>query len=313
MGTPEFAVPSLEILLRNNYNILAVVTAPDKPAGRGRNIRQSAVKQFALDRGLEVLQPENLKDPEFYEKVKGLHPNLLVVVAFRMLPQLIWKYPEFGTFNLHASLLPQYRGAAPINHAIINGEQETGLTTFFLDEKIDTGQILYQKKTLVGDHETAGQLHDRLMLLGAGLVLKTVRAIEYEEEVPVDQKNLIPYTGPLKPAPKIKKDDCHIQWDKRIKDVYNFIRGMSPYPAAFSYLKQDGDSNKMLKIFFAEKTSCHANGKPGSMLTDHKNYIRVNCRDKQLDLQKIQLEGKKPMTVQEFLHGNPIKNGRELV
>src|SRR5687767_874321 len=233
MGTPEFAVASLDILVKNNYPIAAVITAPDKPAGRGLEVQQSAVKKYAVLKNLNVLQPEKLKDPDFISRLKALNADLFIVVAFRMLPEAVWNMPELGTFNLHASLLPQYRGAAPINRAIMNGEKETGVTTFFLQQEIDAGDILFQEKISIGDTETAGELHDRMAELGAALVVKTVRAIEDDSTHPVPQP---PAGANLKTAPKIFKEDCRINWNKSANEIFNLIRGLSPFPGAFTDL-----------------------------------------------------------------------------
>jgi methionyl-tRNA formyltransferase len=245
LGTPGFAVPSLEALIDNRFDVAAVITAPDKPAGRGLQLQESPVKQFAVSKGIPVLQPVKLKDPEFLEELKSYNANLQIVIAFRMLPVAVWDMPELGTFNLHASALPQYRGAAPINWAIINGEKETGLTTFFLKHEIDTGDILFQERIRIEEGETAGQLHDRMAEAGAKLVVQTAKAIEKDEVVPMPQPRI---TEHLKPAPKIFKEDCRIQWNKSSHDIHNLIRGLSPFPGAFTTL--DG---KVHKIYYTSK------------------------------------------------------------
>ena len=249
MGTASFAVPPLEKLLKNGINILAVITAPDKPSGRGKKIRYSPVKSFALEHNLKLLQPTNLKDESFIKEVKSLKPDIQVVVAFRMLPEILWKIPSKGTINLHASLLPQFRGAAPINHAIIEGKKISGVTTFLIDEKIDTGRILKQVKTEIGDTDTAGELHDRLMMTGADLVLETVQDLFFGIAHPQKQDRLISKTDALSPAPKLYKEDCKINWDQKIDRVYNLIRGLSPVPCAYSTLRFKDGSKKIVKIF----------------------------------------------------------------
>ncbi|HQD13162.1 MAG TPA: methionyl-tRNA formyltransferase, partial [Chitinophagales bacterium] len=245
MGTPDFAVPSLDILVQNNYDVVGVITAPDKPAGRGQQLQQSAVKKYAVEKGLHILQPEKLKNPEFIAELKALEANLFIVVAFRMLPEMVWQMPEYGTFNLHASLLPQYRGAAPINWAVINGEKETGVTTFFLQHEIDTGNIILQETIKIEEEDNAGTVHDKLMNVGSQLVLKTVRAIE-ENKVQESPQSAI-NSPQLKHAPKIFKETCLIDWQRPAAEIHNLIRGLSPYPAAFTYL--DG---KVLKIYSAQ-------------------------------------------------------------
>ena len=301
MGTPEFAVPSLAILVKNDFNISAVVTAPDKPAGRGLHLHESAVKKYATEKNLFVLQPEKLKSPDFIESLNALQPDLMVVVAFRMLPEIIWSMPAVGTFNLHASLLPQYRGAAPINWAIMNGEKETGLTTFFLEHEIDTGAIILQEKISIGENETAGELHDRMKIEGANLVLKTVNLILNEEY------KLTPQVAvqPVYSAPKIFSEQCEINWAKSYSEIQNHIRGLSPYPGAFTTL-----NGKMLKVFKSKKSDVEnfqiQKSEPGKAESDGKTFLRFHCADFPIDLLEIQLEGKKRMNVQEFLRGNKI-------
>ncbi len=303
MGTPEFAVPSLKILLENNYKIPGVITAPDKPGGRGRKIRESAVKVFAKEHGIEVLQPAKLNDIQFIQDLKNLDHNLQVVVAFRMLPSQVWNLPEFGTFNLHASLLPQYRGAAPINWAIINGEKVTGISTFFLDEKIDTGKLILQEKTSIGDSETAGELHDRMMITGAGLVLKTIRLIEQGNVQPIDQYRLIHKDESLKSAPKIFREDCVINWNEPSMMIFNRIRGLSPYPAAFTRLISPEGQEHLIKIYRSEIQDKHTDSSPGNILTDSSTYLHINTKDGTLSIKELQQAGKKRMNLGDFLRG----------
>lgn len=303
MGTASFAVPSLETLIKEGYEVAAVVTAPDKPAGRGKKLRLSPIKTYALENNIPLLQPTNLKDEAFVQQLKKLNPDLQIVVAFRMLPKSVWQIPPLGTFNLHSSLLPQYRGAAPINHAIINGETQTGVTTFLIDDKIDTGRIIFQDKTDIKDSETAGELHDRLMMMGANLVLKTVEAIESKTIDSKKQDEFIAETVALKPAPKIFKEDCKIYWDKPVMTVYNKIRGMSPIPAAFCSLRIKNGKTLKLKIFSALIQNNDQEEKPGSFICDGKNQFIVYCKQGALELKEIQLEGKKRMKVQDFLRG----------
>ena len=300
MGTPDFAVLSLDILVQHNYKIVGVITAPDKPAGRGQQLHQSAVKKYAVEKNLAVLQPEKLKNADFINELKALEPNLFIVVAFRMLPELVWQMPEYGTFNLHASLLPQYRGAAPINWAVINGEKETGVTTFFLQQEIDTGNIILQEKINIEDEDNAGSVHDKLMDIGSQLVLKTVQQIE-ENSVTEQPQELTT----SKHAPKIYKETCLIDWNKPVLEIHNLIRGLSPYPTAFTHL--DG---KVLKIYKsavilrqAQDDSAQAQNDK-AYLTDNKTYLSFKCADGYLDILELQLEGKKRMKVDEFLRGH---------
>ncbi len=294
MGTPDFAVASLDALVQAGLNVVAVVTAPDKPAGRGQKINESAVKKYAVEKNIPVLQPEKLKDPAFLTDLKSYQADLQVVVAFRMLPEAVWNMPAKGTINLHGSLLPQYRGAAPINHAIINGEQESGVTTFFLKHEIDTGDIILSDKTEILDTDTAGDLHDKLMVLGAALLVKTVEAIaanNYQEQPQ-------PQSADLKHAPKIFKDDCKINWNQPAQVIYNLIRGLSPYPTAFSFL-----NDKSLKIFKAEIEHEQPDVEPGHFKTDGKTYLKFAAQDAYIKLLDIQYEGKKRMLVADFLRG----------
>ena len=299
MGTPEFAVASLDALIKAGMNIVAVVTAPDKPAGRGQQLSQSAVKQYAVQNNLKVLQPEKLKNEDFLIELYSLKADLQVVVAFRMLPEIVWSMPPKGTINLHASLLPQYRGAAPINWAVINGEHQTGVTTFFLKQEIDTGDVILTDKISILETDTAGDVHDKLMLVGAELLVKTVRIIADEtyQEVPQDELTDDDEVV-LKHAPKIFKNDCLIKWVEPTEEVYNFIRGLSPYPTAFTHL-----NNKVLKIFKAEKQITEPAIAAGGFLTDHKTFLKFACTDGLISVKEVQLEGKKRMGIEEFLRG----------
>lgn len=294
MGTPEFAVPSLELLVKHGCNVVSVITAPDKPAGRGLKISESAVKQFAATHGIKVLQPVKLKDPQFLEELNLLKPDLQIVVAFRMLPETVWSIPEMGTLNLHGSLLPDYRGAAPINWAIINGETETGVTTFYIEKEIDTGKIIFQEKISIGMEETAGELHDRMMLIGAELILKTVRAIETQTAPSIKQ----PQTKHEKTAPKLTREGCRINWDNSAVDLFNFIRGLSPYPGAWTLL--DG---KIFKIFRATRFFKTPDAPPGTFLYTEKD-LRIATQDGYILPREVQLEGKKKMSIEEFLRGS---------
>ncbi len=303
MGTPEFAVASLEALTGAGFNVVAVVTAPDRPAGRGRKLKASAVKEYAVENQLPVFQPPNLKDPEFAAHLRELQVNLQVVVAFRMLPREIWSLPEYGTFNLHASLLPDYRGAAPINWALINGETQTGVTTFFIDEQIDTGNIILQESLQVGAEETAGELHDRLMALGAGLVVKTARLIQ---QGPVETTSQKEVESPRK-APKIFREDCRIHWDQTAANIHNHIRGLSPYPGAWTRLGE-GEAGQTVKIFRTRMTDRVADREAGRILQS-KNAVFVQASDAWLEVMEIQLEGKRRMSVQELLNGFEFDQG----
>jgi len=299
MGTPEFAVASLDKLVEAGCNIVGVITAPDKPAGRGMQLQQSAVKKYASEKGLNILQPEKLKNPEFIEELRSLQADLQVVVAFRMLPEIIWNMPPMGTINLHGSLLPQYRGAAPINWAIINGEKETGVTTFKLQQEIDTGNILLSEKIPIGADETAGELHDKMKIIGAELLLKTVQGIAEGNLKDIPQPSSKDQAE-LKHAPKIFTETCHIDWNKTANEVHDLIRGLSPYPTAFTEL--DG---KKMKVFKASRQdgSKASDALPGSYQTDKKTYLQFACGDGYLSILELQLEGKKKMGVEEFLRG----------
>lgn len=306
MGTPEFAVESLDILIKNNYNIVAVITVPDKPAGRGQQVQQSAVKKYALEKGLNILQPEKLKNENFLDQLRALKADLQIVVAFRMLPEVVWTMPRLGTFNLHGSLLPQYRGAAPINWAVINGEKETGVSTFFLQHEIDTGKIIFREKVTIGENETAGEVHDKLMIIGAQLVLKTVQAIEQNNYPQISQAELIANGEKEKHAPKIFKDDCKINWDKNTAEIHNFIRGLSPYPAAFTtFIAPDGKTYP-IKIFRSGKEIATHSHPVKSVLTDSKSYLKIAVTDGYVSITDLQLSGKKRMAANEFLRGFPM-------
>lgn len=293
MGTPEFAVASLSKLVADGCNIVGVVTAPDKPAGRGMELQQSAVKKYALEKGLTILQPEKLKNPEFIAQLKSLHADLQIVVAFRMLPEIVWNMPPMGTLNLHGSLLPQYRGAAPINWAIINGEGYTGVTTFKLKHEIDTGDLLLNDKIIIEEHDTAGTLHDKMKDIGASLLLKTVTGLAEGSITEKPQENI-----EIKHAPKIFTETCSIDWNKTAFEINNLIRGLSPYPAAFTFL--DG---KKLKIFAAKIETIHPTSANGTYETDGKHFLKFTCNDGCISITDLQLEGKKRMKIEDFLRG----------
>lgn len=297
MGTPQFAVVSLEELITAGCDIVAVVTAPDKPAGRGQKVSEPAVKQYAIAAGIPVLQPVKLKDPAFLEQLRSYHADLQVVVAFRMLPEEVWNMPPRGTINLHASLLPQYRGAAPINWVLINGEKESGVTTFFLRHEIDTGNILFTEKVTLTGRETAGELHDRLMYKGAGLLVKTVKGVESGRYNEHPQSQLIEGVE-LHHAPKIFKEDCLIDWNQPAQAVYNRIRGLSPIPTAYTIL-----NDKTLKIYRSEVVNEQPAVAPGNYITDGKTYLRFAAADGYVNLTEVQLEGKKQMGIEDFLRG----------
>lgn len=301
MGTPEFAVPSLRALVAGGYNVVAVVTTPDKPAGRGQKLHESDVKIAARELGLPILQPEKLKAPEFVEAMQALQPDLGVVIAFRMLPEVIWRMPKLGTFNLHAALLPQYRGAAPINWAIINGERETGLTTFLLNHEIDKGAIIDQLRMPIGEEDTVGTMYDKLMAAGVGLVLDTVDKIAAGTIDPIEQQFIDEST--LRPAPKIFKEDCRIDWSWSGRRIVDFIRGLSPYPSAWSTLRRDGREPQSVKIFSARFEPKPTEALPGTIRSDRRDTISVACADGWIDLLDIQLAGKKRMTTHDLLLG----------
>ena len=331
MGTPEFAVESLRRLVENHYNVVAVVTMPDKPVGRHHDTLQaSPVKQYAVEQGIPVLQPERLKDERFLEELRSYHADLQVVVAFRMLPEVVWAMPRLGTFNLHAALLPQYRGAAPINWAVINGEKQTGVTTFFLDHEIDTGRVIHREPVPIADTDTVGDVYDRLMQVGADLVLRTVDDVEAGRVEAIPQEQLMRELGitseaDLRPAPKIFKDTCRIQWNQHtVRSAYNFIRGLSPYPAAWTVLRTADGRETPLKIYMSAPSSSEENASSSSqeplkpcqsrcvtpegepqvaLLTDGRTYLRVALSDGCLDLTDLQLAGKRRMPVADFLRG----------
>lgn len=294
LGTPDFAAASLKKLVQNQVNIVAVITAPDKPKGRGKKLAMSAVKEYALEAELPILQPTNLKSPEFLEELRNYQADLQIVVAFRMLPVAVWDMPPLGTFNLHASLLPQYRGAAPINWAIMNGEKETGVTTFFLKHEIDTGAIIFQEKEKIHEGDSVGSLYIRLMNKGADLVLKTVRAIADNDYPQIPQEA----ETDLKSAPKIFKEDCRIDWQQSSDKIRNFIRGLSPYPSAWTEF--DG---KTLKIYEVSNSNAGTNKPAGEFYSDGKTYLRVNTKSGTLNILSLQLEGKKRMPIEDFLRG----------
>ncbi len=298
MGTPDFAVASLDALLKAGFSVVGVITAPDRPAGRGMKLHESAVKQYARDKGLNVLQPERLKNPAFLEQLRSLHADIQVVVAFRMLPELVWNMPPRGTINLHASLLPQYRGAAPINWAIINGETVTGLTTFKLQQEIDHGNILLQEKLSIGDTETAGELHDRMKSAGAALVVRTISGLLDGSVKEMPQSKIAAADEELKTAPKIHNETCRIDWNKPVAEVYNLVRGLSPHPGAFTMLE-----GKLLKIYAAEKIPGPASVAPGAVESDNRTFLKFACRDGYLAPTVLQLEGKKKMSTSDFLRG----------
>ncbi|WP_293946061.1 MULTISPECIES: methionyl-tRNA formyltransferase [unclassified Sphingobacterium] len=297
MGTPDFAVASLEALIQSGEQVVAVVTVPDKPAGRGQKIQESAIKIYATQHHIPVLQPVKLRDEAFLAELKNYQADLQVVVAFRMLPEVVWNMPKYGTINVHASLLPQYRGAAPINHAIMNGEKESGVTTFLLQHEIDTGNILLAEKVDIRETDTAGNLHDNLMHAGARTLLQTIKELKAGTLQPKSQDDIVPTTA-LKHAPKIFKDDCKINWDQSTDVVYNFIRGLSPYPTAFTTL-----NDKVLKIYKTEKEKMATVTVPGTVETDQKNYLKFATQDGYISVSELQLEGKKKMNVVDFLKG----------
>ena len=312
MGTPDFAVATLGALLMNGFNVVGVVTTPDKPAGRGRKINKSPVREFAEFSQLPIMQPENLKDPGFVENLKNLNADVFVVVAFRMLPEVIWTIPATGTFNLHASLLPQYRGAAPINHAIINGETITGVTTFLIDDKIDTGNILLREEVHIFPFENAGDIHDRLMKQGARLVIKTLEGLSDNTLKPQQQSQFIKPGEILKTAPRIYPKDCIINWNNDPVTIHNLIRGLAPAPCARSVFINDS-SDLSFKIYESQPEITKHNMNPGELITDGKHFLRIACRDGFISVVSLQLEGKKRMNSVEFLRGFKIKEYRVAV
>ena len=304
-GTPEFAASQLEAILKAGYEVAVVVTMPDKPAGRGRKIQYSDVKKTALEHNLPLLQPEKLKDPMFLEQLASFQANLFIVVAFRMLPAVAWQMPELGTFNLHASLLPQYRGAAPINFAIINGETETGLTTFFLNEEIDKGAVIMREKVAIRPDETAGELHDELMTLGNQVVVETIKKIGKGVVCALPQDEMAK-GQPLRPAPKISKEFCNVDWSQDCQTVYNHIRGLSPYPAAHTSILSENGEVIELKIFSSVIETCLPEVPIGSVVTDNKKYLKIALKDGFIHLTQVQQAGKKAMPIADFLRGTQL-------
>ena len=302
MGTPDFAVGPLKTLIDNKFNIVAVITGPDRPQGRGRKVIPSPVKQFAVEHNIPVLQPEKLKNPEFIEELKSYNADLQIVVAFRMLPEIVWDMPKYGTFNLHAALLPQYRGAAPINWAVINGETKTGVTTFFLDKDIDTGKVILQKEVDILDSDNCGTIHDKLMEVGQELVKETVEKLLADDLQPIPQEKLITEGMVLKNAPKIFKEDCRLDFTKDAVSLRNLVRGLSPYPTAFTTIKVK-DKELSLKIFECETEICDVTDTPGTLKTDNKTFLKISCKNGYLKLTDIQIEGKKRMKISDFLNG----------
>lgn len=300
MGTPEFAVASLDSLVNAGCNIVGVITAPDKPAGRGMKLQQSAVKIYAIEKGLPILQPEKLKNPQFLEELRSLKADLQIVVAFRMLPEIVWNMPPMGTINVHGSLLPNYRGAAPINWVIINGEIETGVTTFKLKHEIDTGNILLQEGMPIGENDTAGEIHERMKQLGAIVLVRTVKGLADGSLKETPQSSLIDETE-VKHAPKIFTGTCKIDWTKSVNEVHNLIRGLSPYPGAFTFLNE-----KLFKIYKSEKEFITPTIAAGQFETDGKKYLKFACKDGYICAKEIQMEGKKRMRTEEFLRGRNI-------
>lgn len=302
MGTPDFAVESLRKLVENGYNIVGVITAPDKPAGRGYKLQQSAVKEYAVSLNLNVLQPINLKDEQFIEELRSLEADIQVVVAFRMLPEVVWDMPPKGTFNLHGSLLPQYRGAAPINWAVINGEKETGVTTFFLKHEIDTGEIIFREKVVIEPNDNAGVIHDKLMVIGADLVQKTIDAVIDGSADATPQEELFENAAELRPAPKIFRETCEIDWTKPAKEIHNHIRGLAPYPAAWTLFEVGG---KMVnfKIYESEIISESHDLAQGTIVTDNKTTLRIAVQDGFIDILELQMSGKRKMKTRELLNG----------
>ncbi len=308
MGTPEFAVEPLRCLVEGGYNVVGVITMPDKPAGRGHKLQFSPVKQYALDYNLPLLQPERLKDETFVEALRVWNADLQIVVAFRMLPEVVWNMPRLGTFNLHASLLPQYRGAAPINWAVINGDTETGITTFILKHDIDTGEVIQQVRVPIAETDNVGIVHDKLMVLGGRLVTETVDAILADMVKPIPQEEMV-VVGELRPAPKIFKETCRIDWSQPVKQIYDFIRGLSPYPAAWTELVQPDGVITVLKIFETEKIHQEHRLQPGTILTDNKTYLHVAVPQGFIGILVLQLPGKKRLKIDELLRGFRLADG----
>ena len=311
MGTPDFAVMPLRALVESGYTIAAVVTMPDKPAGRGLKLQESAVKRYAVEAGLKVLQPEKLRDPEFLKELEELAPDLGIVIAFRMLPEAVWALPKWGTFNLHASLLPQYRGAAPINWVLINGEKKTGVTTFMLNAEIDKGAVIGQREVAIEETETAGTLHDKLMHTGTDLVIESVDRIAAGEAHPIEQKQL--EKADLQEAPKIFKETCRVDWHLSVDKIDNLIRGLSPYPAAWTELTDSSGEKTGVKLFTVAKEHGTPQKTPGTILSDGKTFLKVVCTDGCIDIKELQLAGKRRMYIVDFLRGfnlNPIESYR---
>lgn len=312
MGTPEFAVASLDILLSNHYEIAAVITAPDKPAGRGKILQESDVKKYAQSKGLKILQPVNLKSEAFLTELKNLNADLQIVVAFRMLPELVWNMPRLGTYNLHASLLPSYRGAAPINWAIINGEKESGITTFKLKHEIDSGNILFQESVSINEEDCAGDLHDKLMVKGAALILKTVREIEQADKEKKELKFIEQSDEKISHAPKLNRENCRIDWNRNVKNIYDQIRGLSPFPSAYTVFRSEGKTDSEWKILKSSyKFMAHTNTN-GLLFTDN-NSLRVYAPGGVIEILELQQQGKKRMPAMEFLKGFRIKEQDHLV
>ena len=301
MGTPDFAVEPLKTLVEAGKDVVAVVTMPDKPAGRGHKLQFSPVKEYALKAGIPVLQPENLKSPDFLQKLASYNADLQIVVAFRMLPEAVWSMPKYGTFNLHASLLPRYRGAAPINWAVINGDKETGITTFFLKHEIDTGNIILQEKVAIDEEDNAGDVHDKLMYLGADLVLKTLKMIEEDNVITRPQDD-----AQASPAPKIFKDTAKLDFDKCAADIRNLVRGMAPYPAAWFNIKLQDGNESMMKIFKVSTEEKNHNYSVGTILTDGKKMLKIACKDGFINLLEVQMAGKKRMAAEDLMRGTNL-------
>lgn len=307
MGTPDFAVEALRQLVEGGYNVVGVITMPDKPAGRGHKIQFSPVKQYALEQGLPLLQPEKLKEEGFIEALRAWKADLQIVVAFRMLPEIVWNMPRLGTFNLHASLLPQYRGAAPINWAVINGDKETGITTFFLKHEIDTGEVIQQVRIPIAETDNVEVVHDKLMMLGGRLVVETVDAILDGTVKAIPQEEMA-VVGELRPAPKIFKETCRIDWNQPVKRIYDFVRGLSPYPAAWSELVNPEGESMIVKVFETEKVVESHRLAPGTVVTDGKSYLKVAALDSFIGIRALQLPGKKRLKIDELLRGFHLTN-----
>ncbi len=308
MGTPGFAVATLKALIDHNYNVVGVITAPDRPAGRGQKLKASDVKRFASDQNLNILQPTNLKDELFISDLKALNANLQIIVAFRMLPKVVWQMPEYGTFNLHASLLPQYRGAAPIHWAIINGETKTGVTTFFIDEKIDTGAVIMRKEATINTNTTVGELHDDLMTIGSALVIETLKCIETDSVITTIQ----PLTEDLKTAYKLNRDNCKIDWSQPLETIYNKIRGLNPFPTAWCYLNNDTDELLKVKVYGVEKLKTDHNYKNGAIIST-KDDLKVACHGGYIAIKELQLPGKRKMDVKSLLNGFNFSKSAKLL